>query len=165
MEEDIMTRRKKRKTDQQCIYELSVDDWSVSVRFNDYAYINIFDRDEFEEDIYMVLKGHITPTTTSKKLKKIVASKVNIRSSVVWYDKQKLRDDLHIIGHSEIMRAETFDEKEDTLYFYVNIPTQSYDNIKDYLIYKGKAKVTIVGSELFRRRGEVRYMSFEKESG
>ena len=120
------------------MYEISVEDWSVSVRFNDYCYISFPDTEEFEESISMILERRII-STSSKKLKKIVASKVNIRSSDVWYDKQRLRDDLHIIEHAQITRAETFDDKEDTLYFYVNVPTQSYENIKDYLIYKGKA--------------------------
>ncbi|MEE9215224.1 MAG: hypothetical protein V3U54_10600 [Thermodesulfobacteriota bacterium] len=156
-----MARRKRRKTDQQCIYDISVDDWSVCVRFNDYAYINVFDREEFEEHICMILEGCIT-STTSKKLKKILASRVILHPGDFWYEKEKLRDDLHIIGNAAIMKANTFDDKEDTLYFWVNVPTKTYENIKDYLIYKGKAKICLVGTELFRRKGEIRYLGFEK---
>jgi len=80
----------RRKTDQQCIYNISVDDWSVSISFNDYAYINLFDSEEFEEHICMILEGRIAPTTTSKKCKNNMDSKLIIRHSDLWYEKEKL---------------------------------------------------------------------------
>ena len=43
-----LARRKRRNKDHQYRYDVSVKDWYVNVEFNDYAYFNIFDREEFE---------------------------------------------------------------------------------------------------------------------
>ena len=42
-------------------------DWYVNVQFNDYAYLNLFDREEYEEYIYMVLEGRISSTMSNMK--------------------------------------------------------------------------------------------------
>jgi len=68
-----------------------------------------------------------------------MASKLIIRPSNLWYERERLRDDLHIMGNTEIIKAGSLGNEEDTLYFWVNVPTKSYENIKDYLIYMGKA--------------------------
>lgn len=144
-------------------YEVSVMDWYVNVTFNDYAYINVFDREEFEESFYMVLEGRIS-STMSKKCKKGMAAKVIIHSGDFWYDKHMLRDDVHTIGNMDIQKANPYTDKEDTLYFRVSVPTKSYENIKDYLTYKGKALISLVGTELHWRKGEIYYLSFGKQS-
>ena len=62
-----MARRKRRNLDHQYGYDVSVKDWYVNVQFNDYAYLNVFDREEFEEYIYMVLEGRISSTMSNMK--------------------------------------------------------------------------------------------------
>ena len=73
-----MARRKRRNLDHQYRYDVSVKDWYVNVGFNDYAYFNIFDREEFEECIYMVLEGRISSTMSKKcKMDKSMGSRLN----------------------------------------------------------------------------------------
>lgn len=62
-------KRRRRNYEHEYRYEVSVTDWHVNVSFNDYAYINVLDREEFEERFYMVLEGRIS-STMSKKCKK-----------------------------------------------------------------------------------------------
>jgi hypothetical protein len=52
--------------------------------------------------------------------------------------------------------------KEDVLYFGVSIPAKSYENIGDYMTYKGRASVLIIGTELHWRRGDIYYINFGK---
>lgn len=153
---------KRRKADNQYSYDVLVTDWHVDVSFNDFAYINLFDSEEFEERIIMVLEGHVT-STLSKKCKKDMTSKVFIHPSEIWYDKHLLREDLHTIGNMEIRKTDLCVEKEDVIYFRVSVPTKSYESIMGYLAHKGKAMVRLVGTELYRRKGDIYYLGFEKE--
>jgi len=61
-----VARRRRRNYENEYRYEVSVTDWHVNVSFNDYAYINVWDRGEFEESFYMVLKGCISSTMSKK---------------------------------------------------------------------------------------------------
>ena len=73
-----MARRKSRNMDHQYRYDVCVKDWYVNVQFNDYAYLNVFDREEFEEYIYMVLEGRISSTMSKKcKMDKSMGSRLN----------------------------------------------------------------------------------------
>lgn len=157
--ESIMVRRKGSNTKYQHRYEVSVMDWYVNVSFNDYAYINVLDREEFEESVYMVLEGRIN-STTSKKCKRYMPALVSIHSSEIWYNKNMLREDMHTIGYVEIEKADSDMHKEDTIYFRVSVPTKSYENIRDYLTYKGKALISLIGTELYWRKGEIYYLGF-----
>lgn len=155
-------RRRKRNFENEYRYEVSVTDWHVNVDFNDYAYINVLDRGEFEESFYMVLEGRIS-STMSKKCKKDMAAEIVIYPSDVWYNRQGLKDDLHTIGRMHVERANSYSYKEKTLCFIVNIPTKSYENIRDYMTYQGKASVLLVGTELNRGKGDIYYISFGKK--
>lgn len=158
-----MSRRKKRNKEQRCRYEVSVIDWYVNVSFNDYAYFRSLDLEEFKERFYMVLEGRII-STMSKKCKRYMAAKVNIHSSDIWYNKHMLKEDLHTIGDMEIQKADACLYKEDTLCFWVSVPTKSYENMRDYLTYKGRALVSFIGTDLHWRKGEIYYIDFRKLS-
>ena|SRR3990167_3672587 len=158
-----MARRKRRNSKHQYRYDVSVMDWYVNVSFNDYAYINVLDREEFEERFYMVLEGRLI-STTSKKCKRHMLAEVVIDSGDFWYNKHMLRKDVHTIGYMEIEKSNSYTHKEDTLYFRVSVPTKSYENIRDYLTYKGKALISLIGTELYWRKGEIYYLGFEKLS-
>jgi len=156
-----VARRRRRNYENEYRYDVSVTDWYVNVEFNDYAYICVPDRTEFEESYYIVLEGRIF-STMSKKCKKNMAAEIVIRTSDIWYNRQRLRDNLHTIGHMQVERANSYSYKEKTLCFVVNIPTKSYENIRDYMTYRGKASILLVGTELNRGKGDIYYMSFGK---
>lgn len=156
-------RGKRRNSDNQYSYDVLVMDWHVNVSFNDYAYINLFDSEKFEERIFMVMEGWVA-STSSKKCKKDLAARVIIQPSDFWYDKHILRDNLHTIGNMEIHSANLLLEQEMTIYFRASVPTKSYNSMMGYLTHKGKALVRLVGTELYRRKGEIYYIAFEKQS-
>lgn len=132
-------------------------------RFYEYASFNQFDLSQFEERIKIIMEGRIF-STDSKKCKKNMPVKVIIHPSNIWYDKSQLRDVLSAIGDIEIIMAKSDIEDEDTLYCRISVPTKSCENMKDYLSYKGKASVNLVGPELFWRKGEIYYLGFRKQS-
>lgn len=154
-----MPRRTNRNKHQQYRYCVCVFDWFVDIDFNEYAYINPFDVDQFEERIKMIMLGKLI-STDSKKCAKDMSAKVIIHPSDIWYRKNELRKDLSAIGDMEIIKAKSGIEKVDTLYFRISVPTKSYENMKDYIVYKGKALVTVVGTDLFRRKGNIYYLGF-----
>jgi hypothetical protein len=155
--------RKRRNPKTQYRYEVAVRDWSVSVNFNDYAYVNLFDCGEFEERIFMILEGAIS-STSSKKISNDMPAKVILHPSDFWYSDTRMPDDKHAIGDMEIIQKRSGIEKEDTLYFRLSIPTKSYENIRAYMSYRDRAVVTLVGTDLFRRKGEIYFLGFERES-
>lgn len=156
-----VTKRRRRNYENEYRYEVSVRDWYVNVEFNDYAYINVIDRGEFEESFYIVLEGRVS-STMSKKCKKNMAAEVIIHPSDVWYNRQRIREDVHTIGDAQVQKADGNYYKEDVLFFRVSVPTKSYENIRDYMTYNGKATVLLAGTELHWRRGDIYYMSFGK---
>lgn len=158
-----MSRLIRRNEPEQFRYLVSVFDWFVDIDFNEYAYNNPFNVDQFEERIKMIMEGKIT-STDSKKCMKNMSAKVIVHHSDIWYEKNMLREDLSVIGNMEIIKTRPGIEKEDTLYFRISAPTKSYENMKNYLAYKGKALVTIVGTDLFRRKGDIYYLGFTKHT-
>jgi hypothetical protein len=156
-----VARRRRRNYENEYRYEVSVTDWYVNVDFNEYAYSNVLDRPEFEESFYMVLEGRIS-SSMSKKCKKDMAVEIILHACDVGYNRQRLRDDLHTIGRMLVERANSYSYKENTMCFVVNIPTKSYENIRDYMTYKGQASVLLVGTELNRGKGDIYFMSFGK---
>ena len=145
------------------MYYISVLDWSVRVEFNDYAYLNARDSVEFEESIYMVLGGQLI-STRSKKCKKNMATRVAIHSQEHWPSRTDSNKELRAIGSFTLMKADPEIYPEDTLTSWVMVPPKSYVNIQNYLTYKGKAKITIMGTDLFYRNGDIFYFRFEKLS-
>ena len=61
-----MAKRLRRDPARQFLYEIAVSDWQAEASFNDYAYINIFDQDQFEETIRLELTGVISYCSTTK---------------------------------------------------------------------------------------------------
>lgn len=93
-----------------------------------------------------------------------MAVSIILHPSDVWYNKQRLRDDIHAIGDMEILKAKSYSFKEDTIYFRVGVPTKSYENIREHMASKSKAVVTLVGTDIKWRRGDIYYLGFGKES-
>lgn len=158
-----MARKKSRKSDFRCRYNLLVNDWDVRIHFNNEIYQRLFDDDEFVERIYMEMSGKLI-STTSKKCNANIAATIDISPNDFWYQRDRLRDDLKFIGSMSVERADSEIYQEDTICFRVSVPTKSYENMKDYLSYKGNAYVTLYGTELFYRRGEVYSLEFGKQN-
>jgi hypothetical protein len=114
-----MAGRKRRNTEQDFFYDISVTDWTASVTFNEYAYHNVFDLEKFAESISMSLKGRVT-STLSKKCKKGLPAKIIIYPGEFWYDPRKIREDCETIGDMEIIRSRERPEAEETIYSLTN---------------------------------------------
>ncbi|GJM16107.1 MAG: hypothetical protein DHS20C13_14340 [Thermodesulfobacteriota bacterium] len=151
----------KRSKQNNCKYILTINDWHVKILFNDDAYQRIFDDSEFEERISMEMTGRLI-STTSKKCKDNMAATIDIKPNELWYQRDRLREDLHAIGNIYIERADSEFYQEDTICFWITVPTKSYENMKDYLSYKGKAQLNLVGTELLYRKGEIYSLEFCK---
>lgn len=158
-----MAKRRKRNYEQEYLYHVSVLDWSVRVEFNDYAYINAQDNAEFEESIYMVLECRLTDTN-SKKCEKNMAVRFAIHEKEHWPNQQYDKKELRPIGAMTKMKAEPEIYPEETLSCWVVVPPKSYNNIQNYLSYKGQAKVMFMGSDLSYRKGHIYYFDFLKLS-
>ena len=109
----------------------------------------------------MELTGRLI-STTSKKCKDNMAASVDMKPSELWYQRDRLREDLHSIGSISIERSDSELYLEDTICFWISVPIKSYENMKDYLSFKGKAQITLVGTELSYRRGEIYSFEFGK---
>lgn len=110
----------------------------------------------------MILEGSIS-STSSKKIRNDMPARVILHPSDFWYSNTRMPDDKHAIGNMEIIQKRLGIEKEDTLYFRLTIPTKSYENIRAYMSCKDRAMVTLVGTDLYRRKGEIYFLRFEKE--
>ena len=159
-----MTRKSAKKEDLRCRYTLLVNDWDVKINFNDEIYQRLFDGSKFQERISMELTGQLI-STTSKKCKENMAAIIDTKANELWYQKDRIREDLHTIGNICIERADSEFYQEDTIFFWVSVPTKSYENMKDYLSYKGNASITIIGTELSYKRGEIYSLEFGKLAG
>lgn len=156
-----MERRKRSNPDHQFSYDVAVADWAVHISFNDYAYHNIFRYEKFQENISLVMKGRIE-STLSKKCKEGLAARVIVWPGDYWYNPKEIREDCESIGNMDIMRPTSYGDTEDTIYFRVGVPTKSYEAMLAYLSSGKKATVTLAGTELFRRKGEVYYLGFQE---
>lgn len=156
-------KRKRKKLEDLFNYEVSVYDWTVNVFFNEYAYMNIFNVEQFEEQYYMVLEGKVS-SSTSKKCDKDMLAEVIIHPGEFWYDPNRIREGVDTIGYMSIEKKDSEIYKEDTILFRVIVPTKSYENIRSYLTYKGKAFIKLLGSDLYYRKGDIYYFEFKRES-
>jgi len=157
-----MAKRRRINYDKLFRYDVSINDWSVNVSFNDYTILNMTDGDPFEERISIDMDGRVI-STSSKKCKQDMAARITIEPGDFWYRNDRTKDD-NTIGYLKIEKKDSEIFYEDTLYFWISLPTKSYENMKDYLTYKGSAQVGLIGTELFRRKGEIYYLGFGKLS-
>jgi len=146
----------------QCRYSILIYDWHIKVIFNDYMYQKVFNSDEFEERINLELEGRVT-STTSKKCKDNMAARIIVESRDFSHAKNTHNEGLHAIGYVEIEKADSEFYMEDTLYVWFIVPKDSYENMKDYLAYKGNAMISLTGTELHYRKGKVYSLEFGKE--
>lgn len=67
------------------------------------------------------------------------------------------------IGYMQIEKADSEIYMEDTLYVWFVVPKDSYENMKDYLAFNGKAEISVTGTDLHYRKGKVYSLHFGKE--
>ena len=150
-----MTKRR-RKPDHEYIYDVTVTSWDANVAFNEYAYVNIFERDPFAEKCYITLNGDVS-MTTSKKIKKGLAAQVVLHPPTSWkehkWDERELPiGDFIIQNNPKLLIAR------------ISIPMHLYELIRSYLTYKAQGRVELVGTEINRRSAEIFYIGFNSKT-
>ncbi len=131
----------------------------MNVSFNDYAYINIFDMQQFEEKIYMVIEGEIIDSD-SKKLKTGQESQIVLHPAEYWDNRMNIREDTETIGDIAMVKQQYDDISKNVLMFRMSVPVKSYENIRAYLTYKQRGEMHIIGTDLKYRKGEIYYFRF-----
>ena len=160
IDDRIMTNKKKLTKVDRFKYEIIVNEWHPEILFNDAMYQSVLDDREFEERISIIMIGNLK-STTSKKCKKVVASTITLSPNDNWYNRDMIREDLHTIGYMNLERADTEIYQEDTICFWVSIPTKSFELIKHFVSYSGKGRFTIMGTDLSYRKGDIYSLRFE----
>lgn len=151
-----MAGKRRRKPDHEYIYEVDITSWDANIAFNEYAYINIFDREPFTEKIYITLNGAVS-LTTSKKIKKGMDAQVVLHPTNSWekynWDERELPvGDFIIQNNPELLIAR------------ISIPIRSYELIRSYLTYKAQGRIELVGTEINRRNAEIFYVGFNSKT-
>lgn len=157
-----MAKSKKSNEQARHNYEIEVNDWYAKILFNDAIYQSVLDDREFEERISIDMLGRIN-STTSKRCKENMAAIITMSPNESWYNRERIREDLHTIGYINIEKADSDIYEEDTICFWVSVPTKSFDLMKDYISYRKMAKFIFVGTELSYRKGEIYSLEFGKE--
>ncbi len=156
-----MAKRLRRDPARQFLYEIVVSDWQAEASFNDYAYINIFDHEQFEETIRLELTGVISYCSTTKLKKGCQRVKVLLFPSDHWYHRNQIAEGAEVIGEIKLTKLpEDENTKDKTLLIKVSLPTKSYENIRSYLSYKGTGVVEVVGQEINRGEADIYYFRF-----
>lgn len=154
-----MAKSKKLKVEVRNKYVIEVHDWHPKIIFNDALYQSVLDDREFEERISIDLSGKLE-STTSKKCQKDIATLLTLSPSDHWYERDIIREDLHTIGYMNLEKADNKIYQEDTICFWMSLPTKSFELIKDYISYSGMEEFTIMGTELSYRKGEIYSFQF-----
>lgn len=143
------------------IYKILVDEWRIKLLFNDKTYQRVFNDDDFEERINLEISGKLV-STNSKKCKENMTSLITIEPNELWYEKNRINENLSHIG-AIILERENEYYLEDTLLFWVSIPPNSYENIRHYLSCCNTCEFSFVATDLYYRRGEIISLSFSKK--
>ena len=156
-------------------YDISITDWTIDVEFNRYASICSFESDvEFEESFSIMLKGYLVDTgSVHKKLEHGLLASLRIYGNDSLYKSRgrySINEDDRTIGTMVYQRFFEREKKGHFLNASVYIPTKSYETVLAYLTYKGKACISLSGTELqkteFRGvlRGDIYYVHVRGEN-
>ena len=171
-----LKRRKNIDFSRTFLYELFISDWTINVEFNHYASICAWESDqEFEESISIILKGHLVDTNKKhKKLKKGLFASLRIYRNDSLYESRgqySIDNDDRTIGQMAYHRFFEREKKGHFLNASIYLPTKSYETVLGYLTYKGKACVSLSGTELQKTeyrgvlRSEIYYIQLQGEDG
>lgn len=168
--------RKKIDHSKTFMYDIFVDDWTIDVEFNRYASMFARESDrEFEESYSIILNGHIVDTSSGehKKLQKGLFASLCLYGNDSIYDSRGqfgIDEDQRTIGRMSYQRFFEREKKGHFLNASIYIPTKSYETVLAYLTYKGKACISLSGTDLqkteFRGvlRSDIYYIHFRGEN-
>lgn len=169
-------RQKKIDPSKTFSYYLFIDDWSIDVEFNRYA--SIFAREydrEFEASSSLILNGHLFINDREhKKLKKGLFTSLHIVGDDDLYEKKgmySIDENDRTIGRMSYQRFFEREKKGHFLNAWIYIPTKSYETVLAYMTYKGKACVSLSGTDLQKTeirgvlRSEIYYIHFRGADG
>lgn len=153
--------RRRRDFDNEYFFHIRVDGWDVHTSFNDYAYMNFFDEEPFEDRGYTILHGFVE-STMSKKVKVGQRAKVILHPRDDWRIRD--RENLNLtIGDTQFV-SEGENRKLRVLYARIALPRRACEMIRSYLAGCVGGRASVVGSDLFRSRGKVFNFSFDSKS-
>jgi hypothetical protein len=155
---------KKHATDEQKLfYEVSATSWSTYVYFNEYAWINIFDTEPYHDRYYMCLHGSVIKAIT-KKVKTGQKVKFAIHPAD-FKDLNVNRYGLEPIGDMEISTMKNNEgKKEKILVFRVSVPETSFCHIRSAMTGNHTATVSMTGTDLYYRKGQIFHLTFQSTS-
>ncbi len=169
-------RRKKIDHSKTFSYYIFIDDWTIDVEFNRYASLFAGEDDrEFEESSSLILNGHLFEDYREhKKLKKGLFTSLHIVGNDDLYEKRHLfsvDENDRRIGRMSYQRFFVREKKGHFLNAWIYIPTKSYETLLAYLTYKGKACVSLSGTDLQKTeirgvlRSDIYYIHFRGADG
>ena len=151
-----MAGKRRRRPDQEYRYEVEITSWDARVVFNEYAYINLFNREPFAERYYIKLNGSLR-VTSSKKIKKGLPAEIVLHPTTEW-EKPPALDHDSPIGDLVI------ESKPKAILARISIPMRSYELIRSYLTYSAKGRVELVGTDIDRRNANIFYIGFDSQT-
>jgi hypothetical protein len=130
---------------------------------------------EFEESVSIILNGHLVDASRDqKKLSRGLLASLRIYGNDSLYEargRYSIDKDDRTIGKMVYQRFFETEKKGHFLSARIYIPTKSYETVLAYLTYKGKACVSLSGTELQKTeyrgvlRSDIYYIHFRGEKG
>ncbi|SEG03332.1 hypothetical protein [Marinobacterium lutimaris] len=155
---------KKHTTDEQKLfYAVSITGWGAYVCFNEYAWINILDTEPYHDRYYICLHGSLV-TATTKKVK--TGQKVTVAVHPADFKEFNVdRYGVEPIGDMEITTmANDEGKKEKILVFRVSVPETSFNHIRAAMTGNHTATVSMTGTDLYYRKGQIFHLAFQSTS-
>jgi len=149
--------KRRRKYENEFSYEITVSGWEARVSFNDYAYLNMFDRGPFEYSAYISLCGTLT-SCASKKLEKNMLAEVVLHPTA-GYERVDEEFSESPVGDMIVIREGELKK----LIARIRIPFQPYELIKSYMMYEPRGVINLIGANIQRRKADIFCISFNSK--
>lgn len=158
------------------MYDIFINDWTIEVEFNHYASLFARESDvEFEESVGITLNGHLVGAHREhKKLTTGLLASLRIYGDDSLYaarGQYSIDESDRRIGRMVYQRFFESEKKGHFLNASISIPTRSYETLLAYLSYKGKACVSLSGTDLQKTefksvlRSDIYFIRFRGEKG
>ena len=153
--------RRRRDFDNEYFFHIRVDGWDVHTSFNDYAYMNFFDEEPFEERGYTILHGFVE-STMSKKVKVGQRAKVILHPHDDWRIRDRENLDLKI-GDTQMVSEGEKKSCGCCMRASLFLGEPASDSLVSGRKRRGACQAS-VGSDLFRSSGKVFNFSFDSKA-
>jgi hypothetical protein len=150
---------KRRNFEHQFSYDIIVESWDIYTTFNEYAYLRVFSDYPLEESYCIIINGRLEDSF-SRKLKKGKITQIILHPTDYWY-KRTSEKEKESIGSIALTRDKVFNKGKDILLAHIHMPEKSFDLIKSYLTHKASGEVSLVGTDLQKRKAEIYYICFD----